>query len=152
MGGNVNMYMYIGGSNFHFYNGANGDSKSYQPDLTSYDYDVPLSEGADMTWKYEKIREVAKNYREVPDLKVSNNTKKAYGTVTFNEGVSIYDALSQIGNIVKENNAPMTMEDLDVDYGFVFYQSQINQVKYLEIPHCKDRGFVNQKRQCIVQH
>lgn len=154
MGGNVNMYMYLGGTNLHFYNGANGGSSSYQPDLSSYDYDAPLSEAADMTWKYQKIREVCKKYIDVPDVSVSNFTKKSYGTIEFTEGVSLFDALEQISNVVVESETPMTMEDLDVDYGFVLYRSQINDGEILNIPHCKDRGyvFVNQKRQCIVQH
>lgn len=41
MGGNVNMYMYFGGTNFYFYNGANGGANQYQPDPTSYDHDAP---------------------------------------------------------------------------------------------------------------
>lgn len=154
MGANVNMYMYIGGTNFHFYNGANGGASSYQPDLSSYDYDAPISEAADMTWKYEKIREVAKKYIDVPDIAVTNNTKKAYGTVTFTEGISLFDALDQIGNVRKTSERPISMEDLNVDYGFVLYHSQIKDGESLSIPHCKDRGyvFVNKKRQCIVQH
>ncbi|KAK8891262.1 Beta-galactosidase-1-like protein [Tritrichomonas musculus] len=154
MGGSVNMYMYYGGTNFYYYNGANGGSSSYQIDPTSYDYDAPLSEAGDMTWKYQKIRELAKKYLDVPDIDVSNSTKKSYGTLTFSEGISLYDALPTIGVVSKKADDPMTMEDLDVDFGFVLYQTTIEDGDSLNIPHCKDRGyvFVNQKRQCIVQH
>lgn len=154
MGASVNMYMYYGGTNFYYYNGANGGATQYQIDPTSYDYDAPLSETGDMTWKYMKIRETAKKYFEVPELEVSNSTKKAYGIIEFTEGVSLYDALPTIGVVQKEADLPMTMEDLDVDFGFVLYQSSIQNGESIHIPHCKDRGyvFVNKNLQCIVQH
>ena len=154
MGANVNMYMYLGGTNLHFYNGANGGASSYQPDLSSYDYDAPLSEAADMTWKYQKIREIAKKYIDVPDVDVYNFSKKSYGVIKFTEGVSLFDALDQIGNVKKKAKSPISMEELDVDYGFVLYQSKIKNNLTLNINHCKDRCyvFVNNKRQCIVQH
>ena len=37
----VNFYMFHGGTNFGFYNGANYHEK-YEPTITSYDYDAPL--------------------------------------------------------------------------------------------------------------
>ncbi|HSU67635.1 MAG TPA: beta-galactosidase family protein, partial [Tepidisphaeraceae bacterium] len=39
----VNLYMFHGGTTFGFMPGAN-QSKQYQPDITSYDYDAPLNE------------------------------------------------------------------------------------------------------------
>jgi len=44
--GSVNVYMFIGGTNFGFMNGANGERGSqYSASVvTSYDYDGPLSE------------------------------------------------------------------------------------------------------------
>ena len=154
MGGNVNMYMYIGGTNFYFYNGANGGSTSYQVDPTTYDYDAPLSEAGDLTWKYYKVREVAQKYLDVPDIDVSNSTKKAYGTLTFTEGISLYDALPTIGQRKQTATNPMSMEELDCDYGFVLYQSTIQNAESLQIPHCHDRcyAFVEKSRQCIIQH
>ena len=42
--GSLSLYMAHGGTNFGFWAGANvGDS--YQPHITSYDYDCPVSEG-----------------------------------------------------------------------------------------------------------
>jgi beta-galactosidase len=50
-GANANFYMYFGGTNFGYFNGANADRYYYLSDPTSYDYDAPLSEAGDMTWK-----------------------------------------------------------------------------------------------------
>ena len=61
--GSVNFYMFHGGTNFAFMNGANilgynglEFSPSYVPDVTSYDYDAPLSESGGYTAKYNATR------------------------------------------------------------------------------------------------
>ena len=48
-GGNTSLsfYMVHGGTNFGFAQGANIDGSSYQPHITSYDYDSPISEAGD---------------------------------------------------------------------------------------------------------
>uniref|UniRef100_A0AAX7SVU8 Beta-galactosidase n=1 Tax=Astatotilapia calliptera TaxID=8154 RepID=A0AAX7SVU8_ASTCA len=60
MGANVNLYMFIGGTNFGYWNGAN---MPYAAQPTSYDYDAPLTEAGDLTEKYFAIREVIKMVR-----------------------------------------------------------------------------------------
>jgi len=64
-GASVNLYMFHGGTNFGFTNGAN-DKGVYQPLVTSYDYDAPLDEAGNPTAKYHAFREVISRYREVP--------------------------------------------------------------------------------------
>ncbi len=54
--GSLNMYMFIGGTNFGFTSGANHYEK-YAPDVTSCDYDALLSECGDVTEKYLAVRE-----------------------------------------------------------------------------------------------
>jgi len=56
---NFNVYMVHGGTNFAFTSGANYDKQhNIQPDLTSYDYDAPISEAGWVTEKYQAFREV----------------------------------------------------------------------------------------------
>ncbi|GAA6082335.1 beta-galactosidase, partial [Tachysurus ichikawai] len=57
LGANINLYMFIGGTNFAYWNGAN---TPYAPQPTSYDYDAPLTEAGDLTPKYFAIRDVIK--------------------------------------------------------------------------------------------
>ncbi|MBO4207001.1 glycoside hydrolase family 35 protein, partial [Micromonospora echinofusca] len=64
-GASVNIYMFHGGTNFGFTNGAN-DKGTYQPIVTSYDYDAPLDEAGDPTAKYWAFREVIARHTEVP--------------------------------------------------------------------------------------
>jgi hypothetical protein len=37
--------MAYGGTNWGFWNGANGGGSDFEPVITSYDYDSPISEG-----------------------------------------------------------------------------------------------------------
>ena len=61
MGASVNLYMFHGGTNFGFTNGANF-SDVYQPTVTSYDYNCPLSESGDLTPKYFAIQKVIQKF------------------------------------------------------------------------------------------
>uniref|UniRef100_A0A8C3L3U3 Beta-galactosidase n=1 Tax=Chrysolophus pictus TaxID=9089 RepID=A0A8C3L3U3_CHRPC len=78
-GANVNLYMFIGGTNFAYWNGAN---MPYMSQPTSYDYDAPLSEAGDLTEKYFALREVIGMYNQLPEGLIPPTTSKfAYGKV-----------------------------------------------------------------------
>uniref|UniRef100_A0A672K3I8 Beta-galactosidase-like n=1 Tax=Sinocyclocheilus grahami TaxID=75366 RepID=A0A672K3I8_SINGR len=62
MGASVNMYMFEGGTNFGYWNGADHDTR-FRSVVTSYDYNAPLSEAGDPTDKLLAIRDVIKNVR-----------------------------------------------------------------------------------------
>jgi beta-galactosidase len=66
-GGSVNIYMFHGGTNFGFTNGAN-DKGVYRPIATSYDYDAPLDEAGRPTAKFHAFRSVIERYAPVPPL------------------------------------------------------------------------------------
>ncbi|MDR6172552.1 beta-galactosidase [Curtobacterium sp. SORGH_AS_0776] len=66
-GGSVNIYMFHGGTNFGFTNGAN-DKGVYRPIATSYDYDAPLDEAGRPTEKFHAFRSVIERYAPVPPL------------------------------------------------------------------------------------
>ncbi|MCA5922033.1 glycoside hydrolase family 35 protein [Curtobacterium oceanosedimentum] len=69
-GGSVNIYMFHGGTNFGFTNGAN-DKGVYRPIATSYDYDAPLDEAGRPTEKFHAFRSVIARYAPVPPLPAS---------------------------------------------------------------------------------
>lgn len=58
-----NFYVLHGGTNFAFTAGANSGGHGYQPDVTSYDYDAPISEQGQATLKYYALQEIIKQYR-----------------------------------------------------------------------------------------
>lgn len=65
-GASVNIYMFHGGTNFGFTNGAN-HKHAYEPTVTSYDYDAPLAESGDPGPKYHAFREVIARHTATPD-------------------------------------------------------------------------------------
>lgn len=65
----VNFYVFHGGTNFGFYNGANHGEK-YEPTITSYDYDVLLTEHGVPTDKYFAVRKVIEKYMPLPPLQL----------------------------------------------------------------------------------
>ena len=54
----VNLYMFHGGTSFGWMNGANMDAGNTSPTVTSYDYDVPVSESGELRPKYFLFRDV----------------------------------------------------------------------------------------------
>ncbi|KAF8777681.1 Beta-galactosidase like protein [Argiope bruennichi] len=69
----VNIYPFHGGTNFGFAVGSNLGS-TFQPIITSYDFDAPLNEAGDPTSKYYAIRKaIGKVPLNVADLKSTIN-------------------------------------------------------------------------------
>jgi beta-galactosidase len=138
----VNIYMYYGGTDFGFYSGANGDTSSYQPQPTSYDYDAPLSEAGDLTYKWSAIRDVIKKYRpDIPTYTVANTTKRHYGPVTISASVSLFDGAELLADVIQTGDSPLAFEDLDLGFGFVFYRAYSNGGT-LNLPTVHDRAYV----------
>mgnify|MGYP002623730577 CR=1 FL=1 len=125
--GNVNIYMFQGGTNFGFMNGSNYYDK-LTPDVTSYDYDAVLTEDGQLTDKYISFqKEISKRYGhadvEVPDI----IHRKAYGTIKADGYVSLWDSLLDIST--KEDSVyPVSMEKLDQSYGYILYHTHLDEI------------------------
>ncbi|WEO77948.1 beta-galactosidase [Cryobacterium sp. SO2] len=98
-GASVSLYMFTGGTNFGFTNGAN-DKGVYQPTVTSYDYDAPLSESGEITAKYLAFRQVLARYAPVPAELPAPATDAPAFTVALDESVSLWDALPELTDTV----------------------------------------------------
>uniref|UniRef100_A0AAY4AC56 Beta-galactosidase n=1 Tax=Denticeps clupeoides TaxID=299321 RepID=A0AAY4AC56_9TELE len=124
MGANVNLYMFIGGTNFGYWNGANGP---YAPQPTSYDYDAPLTEAGDLTDKYFAIRDVIKMYRKIPEGPPPPSTPKyAYGPVTMKKLTTVYDALDILSFSGPVKSVyPISFLDLNQQFGFILYRTTL---------------------------
>lgn len=140
----INLYMFHGGTNFGFYNGANFD-KFYQPTVTSYDYNCPVSECGDLTPKYyaihDKMERILK--RTLP-LTVKNMDKKAYGRVVTTMRADLFHNLSSLSEPV-EAAYPLNFEELGLDFGFVVYDTYFEgpfERHCLEIDGLNDRATV----------
>ncbi|MEE2524197.1 beta-galactosidase family protein [Pseudarthrobacter sp. J75] len=90
-GASVNLYMFHGGTNFGFTNGAN-DKGIYQPTITSYDYDAPLAEDGHPTDKYFAFRDVIARHFPVPGEVPDPRPTAPDLLVSMSSGVSLLEA------------------------------------------------------------
>ncbi len=124
--GSVNMYMFIGGTNFGFTSGANHYDK-FAPDVTSYDYDALLTECGDVTPKYMAIRDVIKDFVDYDLPEVPENRKKsAYGKVELTRSASLFENLKNLTKPQK-SNVPLSMESYGIGYGYILYETKLNR-------------------------
>lgn len=150
----INMYMFHGGSTRDFMNGANDkDVTPYEPQISSYDYDAPLDEAGNATDKFMKFRAVIQSnlpagqtLPEVPAAKPA----MVIPAIQFSSAIKVKEMLS---NPVR-NAKPMTFEDLNQAYGFVWYRSTLDGGKtgILKIKALRDYAIimVNGKRVGIL--
>lgn len=125
-GASVNFYMFHGGTNFGFLNGANQFNGEYQPTTTSYDYDAPLNEAGDPTPKYYRYREILGKYVELPDLPLPEVApKQALGPIHAREAVTLFSALDMLAQ-PHAVAAPEPMEFFDQSYGFILYRTTLS--------------------------
>jgi beta-galactosidase len=122
-GYSVSMYMFHGGTNFGWMNGANSKRKYYEPVVTSYDYNSPLDESGRPTPKYYRFREIiAKDTGVTPPAVPEVQPTMTVPAISFTEGVSLWKALPA----ATHSEQPLTMEALNQAYGYILYRAQID--------------------------
>ena len=147
--GNVNFYMFHGGTNFGFMNGSNYFAK-LTPDVTSYDYDAPLSEDGKITEKYRVFQNIIKKYRDFEEIPLSTKiTQKAYGVVKAEKSVRLFDILPQLAQAqsVEGSDLPC-MEKAGQNYGYIIYETKAPAPSSgLKIENGQDRiiGYKNEE-------
>lgn len=146
MGASVNFYMFHGGTNFGFYNGANGHTEdSYEPTITSYDYDVLLDESGEPTNKYYAVRDVIAKHQKLADIELPQPVaKQAYGEVAMTGQAPLSLNISRISQPI-QSAYPLPMEELGQDYGFIQYSTFLSGPRPkqpLNIQDLHDRAMV----------
>lgn len=122
-----NLYMAHGGTNFGFNSGANYDKKhDIQPDLTSYDYDAPISEAGWVTPKFDSLRTVIKKYAKykIPEVPQPIATIEI-PSIKLTKVADVLSILEKQKSI--QSNTPLTFEQLNQGYGYVLYSRKFNQ-------------------------
>ncbi|XP_036394746.1 beta-galactosidase [Megalops cyprinoides] len=124
LGASVNLYMFIGGTNFGYWNGANSP---YAPQPTSYDYDAPLSEAGDLTDKYFAIRDVISLYSKIPEGPVPPSTPKyAYGAVKMKRIQTVSEAADLLSFSGPVKSAfPLSFSEMNQYFGFLLYRTKL---------------------------
>ncbi|WP_337101043.1 glycoside hydrolase family 35 protein [Paenibacillus sp. YIM B09110] len=149
-GASVNFYMFHGGTNFGFYNGANCQLYNhYEPTATSYDYDAPLDETGQPTAKYEAVSEVlARHAGQSSDILhgmlPAPAERAAYGRVEMQEQANLFGQLNALSEAVR-SPVPLPMEKVGQSYGFICYTTHITgprPMEQLHLQEVRDRALV----------
>lgn len=152
--GNVNIYMFEGGTNFGFMNGSNYYDE-LTPDVTSYDYDALLTEDGQITEKYRRYKEIIRKYAPIPEVKLSKEIKRAsYGDVKCEAKVSLFNVIDDLSKKVT-SPYPVSMERLDQSYGYILYRSKLHtesKVGSIRLYEANDRAniFIDEKPVTIL--
>ena len=141
-GASVNIYMAVGGTNFGCWSGANHDG-TYQPTVTSYDYDAPISEHGAPTEKYHRYRDViARHLPVVSELPEPTPVLPA-STVELGESVALADWAATL--TPSTGPMPSSFEELGVDNGLVWYRHRLRgprEARPLTVDGLADRALV----------
>ncbi len=115
------LYMTHGGTNWGHWAGAN--SPGFAPDVTSYDYDAPISESGQTTPKYWQLRETLAKYADGKKLPKVPALIKPVAVPEFKltEVAPLFNSLPK--SISTEELK--TFEDIDQGFGSVLYRTQL---------------------------
>ena len=122
-----NYYMVHGGTNFGFTTGANYDKNhDIQPDMTSYDYDAPISEAGWATEKYMAIREkiAAHTKKKLPEIPVPTPVIEI-PEIRLDKAVAVDEILKDIKPVTSDQ--PLTFEAMDQGHGYLLYRRHFVQ-------------------------
>ena len=153
-GASINFYMFVGGTNWGFWNGANNEPH-YAPTTTSYDYDAPISESGEVKPKYHVIRNLIKHFNLGPHdwLPISPNPLSvAYKPISMKETMTYLEMVNLIDSKFHTTHQDVkSMEMLDINsqsgqgYGWLLYRMKFISGKVLKI-----EGPVRDRAQIIV--
>jgi beta-galactosidase len=123
-GYSVNIYMFHGGTNFGWMNGANSDGTTFLPDTTSYDYNAPLDERGEPRQKFFAFRDaIARATHQSPPSIPADALAQAFPISPRMESASLWSNLPK----PIESEPLLTMEDLDQSYGYVLYRTALEK-------------------------
>jgi beta-galactosidase len=141
---NFNIYMVHGGTNFAFTSGANYDKNhDIQPDLTTYDYDAPITEPGWASPKYLALRELMKQYVKYPVPEIPAQIPViTLPPIQLNKSMDLFDWKKTIKPVVADT--PLTFEALNQGHGYVLYSKQFTQATQgtLQINGLRDYAIV----------
>lgn len=153
--GHVNLYMFHGGTNFGFTSGAN-HYEELKPDVTSYDYDAPLSEAGDPTPKFFAFRDVIARHARDAGIRQRLATpyeETAFSTAIRKRALGRYEAIGSctLDQALPSLSTPVTgdrplqFEEMDQGYGYALYRARLagpRQIERCVLHGCNDRAVV----------
>ncbi|MDE6785730.1 MAG: beta-galactosidase, partial [Muribaculaceae bacterium] len=140
------LYMTHGGTNWGHWAGAN--SPGFDPDVTSYDYDAPISESGQITSKYMDLRNTLAKYYDGKKLPAIPATVKPIEIKEF-QFESVAPLFTNLPEGKKTRDIK-TMEEFDQGFGSIIYQTTLPELKNggvltINEPHDYVQVFVDDK-------
>lgn len=142
-----NFYVIHCGTNFGFTAGANSSSPtSYQPDITSYDYDAPINEQGEPTPKYFMLRNLISQYVDykIPEIPAPIKTI-TIPSIAMKKTFNLFDYKLP----VHHSPQPRPIETYDQNQGLILYKTKLigHKIGVLKIwePHDYALVFLNEK-------
>lgn len=140
----INFYMIHGGTNFAFNSGANFDKKrDIQPDLTSYDYDAPITEAGWASPKYDSLRTVIQKYAKgkLPEVPARFPVIEI-PSIQLTKVADVLGYAEQLEAVTDVQ--PKTFEQMNQGYGYMLYTCKFNQPisGTLSVPGLRDYALV----------
>ena len=119
------LYMTHGGTNWGHWAGAN--SPGFAPDVTSYDYDAPISESGQTTPKYWELRKTLAKYMDgKKQSKVPSLIKPiAIKEFEFTEVAPLFSNLPE----GKNDEKIRSMEEYNQGFGSIIYRTTLPELK-----------------------
>lgn len=141
----VSAYMFCGGTNFGWMNGANFDTE-YKPIVNSYDSDGILTESGDITKKYELFKKTITNHikQEEENTLDPQVPKAKYGAIPFTHCAGLFENIENLSSAF-ELLKPVPMEKLGQGYGYILYKTHIkgpSDYQPLVIKEVHDRAYI----------
>ncbi|KAH8821948.1 putative beta-calactosidase [Xylogone sp. PMI_703] len=151
-GSSFSLYMFHGGTNWGFQNGADW-SNALTPVVTSYDYGAPLTESGAITDIYLALREMISGFvpnGTIPALP-ANSTPVSVPPIRVSPAVALFDVLPK--PVFAQQ--PVNMERLGQSHGFTLYRHSIKSavsglLQVGDQPRDRLLIYVNQKRVGVI--
>ncbi|MCW6675749.1 beta-galactosidase [Aerococcaceae bacterium NML130460] len=123
--GSLNLFLLRGGTNFGFVNGCSARKHINLPQVTSYDFDAPVSEWGVPTEKYYAVQRVTHElFPELPQMSPIIRTASHYGTFAVDGCANLLRVASTIANECR-SDYPQAMEQIGQNFGYILYRTDI---------------------------
>ena len=148
--GSMNLFLLRGGTNFGFISGCSARKTKDLPQITSYDFDAPITEWGQPTEKYYAVQRVIHEvFQELEQMEPISRQAKTYGSYPLLGTANLLDVAADITEEILLDY-PQPMEQIGQNHGYILYRSDIKnqyheeRLKALET-HDRCHFYVNQE-------
>ena len=148
--GSMNLFLLRGGTNFGFISGCSARKTRDLPQITSYDFDAPVTEWGVPTEKYYAVQRVTHElFPELEQMDPIIRKARAYGSFPVEGTAELLDVAPQITEEIV-HDYPQPMERIGQNHGYILYRSDIKnqyheeRLKALET-HDRCHFYINQE-------